>query len=151
MSSTVSENPRRSDTKLLVVTAVIVVLIGASIGGLLLFLSRGGKTGPCGTVNAGSLSDLLPRAKNAPSFVAAGGDCYYWLALRDGRLVAIKPTIASLDCTIDWKPATNKWTCSDRSVTFAQMDYYATSTGTGEFKGIWFIDFGDEPTTSATT
>jgi hypothetical protein len=149
MSTIASNKQRASDLKLLAIVTTIVILGGFFIAGSILFLSRGGKTGPCGTVNAGSLTDLVPRAATAPSYVAVSGGCRYWLALRNGRLVAIKPTVASMDCTVSWKPTNNEWTCDGKRVTLAQLDYYKTSLGTGAFKGSWIVDFGNE--TSSTT
>jgi hypothetical protein len=149
MSTIASNKQRTSDIKVLTIATLIVLLGGFFIAGSILWLSRGGKPGACGRVNGGSLTDLVPRAATAPSFVALGGGCQYWLALRNGRLVAIKPTIASRACTVDWKPSDDHFTCGDTRVTYAQLDYYKTSVGTGDFKGSWIVDFGDEnPTTS---
>ena len=111
-------------------------------------MSRGDAPGPCGKVNGGSLTDLVPRAATAPSYVAVSGGCRYWLALRNGRLVAIKPTIASMDCTVDFKPSENRFTCDDQPVSYSQLDYYKTALGSGEFKGSWIVDFGDERSTT---
>jgi hypothetical protein len=140
---------RSSEVRLLALIVAVVVLCGFAIAGTILFLTRGGNDGPCGKVNAGSLSDLVPRASASPSFIAFGNNCQYWLALRDSKLVAIKPGIAALDCLVDWKPQQKHFFCGDRQVTFSQLDYYATSLGTGEFKGSWIVDFGDESTTTS--
>jgi hypothetical protein len=147
MSSISTSKQRSSDIKLLAIITTGVLLVGFFIAGTILFLSRG-TPGPCGQVNAGSLTDLVPRATTSPSFVAFGGNCQYWLALRDSKLVAIKPAIAARNCTVDWKPSTNQFSCGGKKVTFAQLDYYPTSVGTGEFKGTWFIDFGGVTTTT---
>jgi hypothetical protein len=148
MSTSISTSRQRSnDIKLLAIITTGVLLLGFFIAGTILFLSRG-RPGPCGQVNAGSLTDLVPRATTSPSFVAFGGNCQYWLALRDGRLVAIKPTIAQRHCTVDWKPATDRFSCGGRAVSLAQLQYYPTSLGTGAFKGSWIIDFGDATTTT---
>ena len=150
MSTNASNKQRASDIKLLAIITTIVLLGGFFIAGSILFLSRGGKPGPCGEVNGGSLTDLVPRAATAPSYVALGGGCQYWLALRDGKLVAIKPTIASMgDCTVDWRPSDDHFTCGGKRVGYAQLDYYKTSLGTGQFKGTWVVDFGDETTTTS--
>lgn len=149
MSTIASNKQRTSDIKVLTIATLIVLLGGFFIAGSILWLSRGGKPGACGRVNGGSLTDLVPRAATAPSFVALGGGCQYWLALRNGRLVAIKPTIASRGCTVDWKPSDDHFTCGDKRVTYAQLDYYTTSVGTGDFKGSWIVDFGDENTTTS--
>src|SRR5215470_3492318 len=122
MSTIASNKQRASDLKLLAIITTCVLLGGFLIAGAILFLSRGGAPGPCGRVNGGSLTDLVPRAATAPSFVALGGGCRYWLALRDGKLVAIKPTIASMDdCTVAWKPSVDHFTCGGRRVDFAQL------------------------------
>jgi hypothetical protein len=147
MSSISTSKQRSSDIKLLAIITTGVLLLGFFIAGTILFLSRG-TSGPCGQVNAGSLTDLVPRATTSPSFVAFGGNCQYWLALRDSRLVAIKPTISSRHCTVDWKPSNDEFSCGGKKVTFAQLQYYPTSLGTGAFKGSWIIDFGDETTTT---
>jgi hypothetical protein len=148
MSTSLSTSKQRSaDIKLLAIITTGILLLGFFIAGTILFLSRG-TPGPCGQVNAGSLTDLVPRATTSPSFVAFGGNCQYWLALRDSRLVAIKPTIESRHCTVDWKPQTNQFSCGGKKVTLAQLDYYPTSVGTGAFKGTWFIDFGGVTTTT---
>jgi len=148
MSTSLSTSKQRSaDIKLLAIITTGILMLGFFIAGTILFLSRG-TPGPCGEVNAGSLSDLVPRATTSPSFVAFGGNCQYWLALRDSRLVAIKPTIPSRHCTVDWKPQTNQFSCGGKRVTFAQLEYYPTSLGTGAFKGSWLIDFGGVTTTT---
>jgi len=141
---------RAADIKLLAIISTVVILCGLFIAGTILFLSRGGAPGPCGKVNGGSLTDLVPRAATAPSFVAVGGNCQYWLALRNGKLVAIKPTIESRHCNVNWKPSNDYFTCGGARVSFADLDYYPTALGTGAFKGALIIDFGDEnnsPTT----
>jgi len=152
MSSSISPFKQRAgDIKLLAIIVTVVLLCGFFIAGSILFLTKGDAPGPCGKVNGGSLSDLVPRAAISPTFVAFGGNCQYWLAMRDGRLVAIKPSIAALDCRVDWKPAANHFFCGDRRVTFSQLEYYPTSLGTGAFKGSWIVDFGDSSTAPART
>jgi hypothetical protein len=149
MSSDISPAPQRpSEVRLLAVIVAVVVLCGFAVAGTILFLTRGGSDAPCGKVNAGSLSDLEPRASASPSFIAFGNNCQYWLARRDGKLVAIKPGIAALDCLVDWKPQEKRFFCGGHPVTFAQLDYYPTYLGTAEFKGSWIVDFGDESTTT---
>ena len=149
MSSDISPAKHRpGEFRLLAIIVAVVVLCGFSVAGTILFLTRGGDKGPCGKVNAGSLSDLVPRASASPSFIAFGNNCQYWLALRDSKLVAIKPSIAALDCLVDWKPQQKHFFCGERQVTFSQLDYYPTSLGTGEFKGSWIVDFGDEAATT---
>lgn len=150
MSSNISPaQPRTSEVRFLAGVVAAVLACGFVIAGSIFFLTRGGDPGPCGKVNAGSLSDLVPRASAEPVFVAFGRNCQYWLALRDSRLVAIRPSIAALGCTVDWKPAKKHFFCGERQVTFSQLEYYPTSLGTGAFKGSWIVDFGDE--TTATT
>jgi hypothetical protein len=141
---------RKNDIKLLSIVSVIVLLCGFFIAGTILFLTKGDAPGPCGKVNAGSLSDLVPRAAISPNFVVFGGNCQFWVALRDSRLVAVKPTIAKLGCRIDWKPSADHFFCDDRQVTFAQLDYYPAAVGTGAFKGSWIVDFGDSHTAATT-
>ena len=149
MSSNLSAAKQRpSEVRFLATVVAVVILCGFALAGSILFLTRGGGDGPCGKVNAGSLSDLVPRASASPSFIAFGNNCQYWLARRDGKLVAIKPGIAALDCLVDWKPQEKHFFCDEHQVTFAQLDYYPTSLGTGEFKGSWIVDFGDESTTT---
>jgi len=149
--STISPSRQRAgDIKLLAIITTIVLLCGFFIAGTILFLSRGDAPGPCGKVNGGSLTDLVPRAATAPSFVALGGNCQYWLALRDGKLVAIKPTIAARHCTVNWKPSDDYFSCDGTRVSFAELDYYPTTLGTGAFKGSWIVDFGDERSTTTT-
>jgi hypothetical protein len=149
MSTSISPaSPRTSEIKFLAVVVAVVLACGFAIAGTIFLLTRGDDPGPCGRVNAGSLSDLVPRAAAEPVFVAIGDNCQYWLALRDSRLVAIKPKIAALDCTVDWKPAEKRFFCGERRVSLSQLEYYPTSLGTGAFKGSWIIDFGGEsPTT----
>jgi hypothetical protein len=151
MSTIATNKQRAGDIKLLAIISTIVLLSGFFIAGTILFLSRGGKPGPCGKVNGGSLTDLVPRAATSPSFIALGGNCQYWLALRNGKLVAIKPAIASRHCTIDFKPALDHFTCGGNTVTFAELDYYPTAVGKGAFKGSWIVDFGDSRATTTTT
>ena len=127
-------------------------MLGFFIAGTILFLSRGGSPGPCGEVNAGSLTDLVPRATIAPSFVAFGGNCQYWLAMRDSRLVADQADdrVAALHRRLE---AVDQplHAAAARPVDFAELDYYPTSYGTGAFKGSWIVDFGDVPATTTTT
>jgi hypothetical protein len=150
MSAISPSKQRARDIKLLTIITTIVLLCGFFIAGTILFLTKGDAPGPCGKVNGGSLTDLVPRASISPSFVAFGGNCQYWLALRGGRLVAIKPTIDSLHCRVNWKPSDNHFSCDGRAVSYSQLQYYPTSMGTGDFKGSWIIDFGDERATTTT-
>jgi hypothetical protein len=151
MSSTIATSRQRSsDIKLLAIITTGVLLAGFFIAGTILFLTKGGAPGPCGKVNAGSLTDLVPRAATAPSFVAFGGNCQYWLALRDGKLVAIKPRISALDCLVDWKPQQNYFSCGGKKVGYSQLEYFPTAVGKGAFKGSWIVDFGDEAITPTT-
>jgi hypothetical protein len=149
MTTTSPRTQRARDIKLLAVISTVVILCGFFIAGTILFLTKGDAPGPCGQFNAGSLTDLVPRAATAPSFIAFGDNCQFWLALRDSKLVAIKPRIAALDCQVDWRPSNNRFTCDGRTVSFGQLEYYPTSTGTGEFKGSWIVDFGDERSTTS--
>jgi hypothetical protein len=151
MSSSISPAKQRAnDIKLLAIISSAVLMCGFFIAGAILFLTKGDAPGRCGKVNAGSLSDLVPRAAISPTFVAFGGNCQYWLAQRDGRLVAIKPSISALDCRVDWQPGPNHFFCGDRQVSFSQLEYYPTSLGTGQFKGSLIVDFGDGRATSTT-
>src|ERR1700710_2617772 len=121
--TTISPRTQRArDIKLLAVISTIVILCGFFIAGTILFLTKGDAPGPCGKFNAGSLTDLVPRATTAPSFIAFGDNCQFWLALRDSKLVAIKPTISALDCQVDWRPSNNHFTCDGAAVTFAQLE-----------------------------
>jgi hypothetical protein len=150
--SAISPSTQRSrDIKLLAIISTVVLLCGFFIAGTILFLTKGEAPGPCGKFNAGSLTDLVPRAATAPSFIAFGDNCQFWLALRDSRLVAVKPTIASRHCRVDWRPSQNHFSCGGEPVTYSQLDYYPTSVGTGEFKGSWIVDFGDERKTTTTS
>lgn len=150
MNSNVSGAKQRTgEVRFLATVVAVVILCGFALAGSILFLTRGGSDEPCGKVNAGSLSDLVPRASASPTFVAFGNNCQYWLAIRESKLVAIKPRIAELDCLVDWKPQPKHFFCGERQVTFDQLDYYPTSLGTGEFKGSWIVDFGS--TASSTT
>jgi hypothetical protein len=147
-TSTSRSRQRAGDIKLLAIITTIVLLFGFFIAGSILFLTRGGDPGVCGKQNAGSLPNLVKTAAISPSFVAAGGNCQYWLAMRDNKLVAIKPSIPSRHCTVDWKPSTDAFSCGGVKLSYAQLDYYPTSYGTGAFKGSWIVDFGDEETTT---
>ena len=143
--------PRTTDFKLLAVIVAAVLACGFVIAGSILLLTKGDAPGPCGKVNAGSLSDLKPRAAISPTFVAFGANCQFWLAERGSRLVAVKTSIAKLGCRVDWKPAENHFFCDERQVTFAQLDYYPTEFGTGAFKGSWIVDFGGARSTTSAT
>ena len=149
-TETAAAPKKGSDAAFLVVATLVILAIGGAIGGTIFFLSRGGNTTTCGQVNAGSLSDLVPRAKTAPNFVVGSGNCQFWLAYRDGKLVAIKPTIAHLDnCKLDYKPSNNTWVCGSHIVSYPDFDYLKTSIGTGTFKQTLIVDFGDETSTSS--
>ena len=150
MSSISPAKQRARDIRLLAIITTAVLLCGFFIAGSILFLTKGDAPGPCGKVNAGSLTDLVPRASISPSFIAFGGNCQYWLALRDSRLVAIKPSITARHCRVNWKPSNNHFSCGGHAVSFSQLEYYPTSLGAGAFKGSWIVDFGDQRSTTTT-
>src|SRR4051794_13470884 len=103
MSTQASPAPARPiEFKLLAVITAAVLACGFLIAGSIVLLTKGDAPGPCGKVNAGSLSDLVPRAAISPTFVAFGSNCQFWLAERDSRLVAVKTRIAKLGCRVDW-------------------------------------------------
>src|SRR5258708_27620966 len=61
--SAISPSTQRSrDIKLLAIISAVVLLCGFFIAGTILFLTKGDAPGPCGKFNAGSLTDLVPRA-----------------------------------------------------------------------------------------
>jgi hypothetical protein len=108
-----ARSSRSSDIKLIASATVAVLLVGFFIAGAALIATRGSGSVVCGQLNIGSASDVRQKLQDGgPYFQTGGARCGFWLALRDGDIVAYKVEQPE-NCTLQLKR--DGWKCGNRT------------------------------------
>jgi hypothetical protein len=120
---------RNSDIKLIASATVAVLLVGFFIAGAALIATRGSGSVVCGQLNIGSASDVRQKLQDGgPYFQTGGASCGFWLALKDGDIVAYKVEQPG-KCTLQLKR--DGWKCGDRTnIDPAELAVYPVSIQT---------------------
>ncbi len=133
-------------TRTVLMAAASILAVGLLIaGGIYWSLRRGDGTGSgCGgTRPIGSTAGLLDDAKLSPYNGTLGGRCEYWIAYRNGHLVAVKPHIVDKTCSLMWDSSRNSFTCAHDTVPWSEVQFWPSQEITsGPNNGVFEIDFG---------
>jgi len=135
---------RRSDIKLLLGSAIAVLLGGVVIAAAILAITAGG--GAPSTkqpIAFGSETDIHSLVRGGGPYNIAGlsGDDGFWVALEDHQVVALlvkqpKPN----SCTLIWKGSKDTFECDGKPVSSRNMARYETFTGrSGANKGQYMV------------
>ncbi|HWS45179.1 MAG TPA: hypothetical protein VN636_04900 [Acidimicrobiia bacterium] len=143
-------SPRASDIKLIVAATVGVLVAGFLIAGAALVATRGSQSTTCRELNIGSASDRRKTLANeGPSFIGAGANCGFWIALEDNDIVAYKVKQPS-GCTLTLRDQGTRWECGGRTVAPADLARYPVSIQTfGQVDAV-IVELGPTATTTTT-
>jgi hypothetical protein len=148
---------RRTDLRIVLGATIAVLLGGVVIAAAILAITSGG-----GVPNIrrpqpfGLAADSRERIREGGpvNFAGLSGDTGFWLALEDGRLVALpvrqpKP----LDCTLRWRGSLDTFTCDGKPVTTRDLARYRSFVEpSGPRKGLLMValrDVLEPPNTTA--
>jgi hypothetical protein len=138
---------RRSDTKVLVIATIAVIVGGLVIAAAILLVSGRAKTPalltkpvPFGVAKGmkQTISDGGPVA-----FAGTTGDTGFWLALEDGKLVALQvKRPGTKDCNVRWKGSVDSFVdCNGNKVRIDQLARFPIEIPTkGPHKGQLLVD-----------
>jgi len=135
---------RKGDTRLLVGATLAVVVAGLVVAAAILLL-----TGRSGTpklkkpTTFGVAKQVRANIEEGGPLLYAGtsGDTGFWIALEDGRLVAIVVQQPALGCHVKWQATRDSFTCKGRKVRSTQLQrYQVTVPERGEQKGDFLVD-----------
>jgi hypothetical protein len=135
---------RRSDVKLLIGSAVAVLLGGVVIAAAILAItSGGGAPSTRQPIPFGSAADIHARVRDGGPYNIAGlsGDDGFWVAVENHQLVALLVKQPKPDtCTLIWRGSKDTFECDGKPVSSRNMARYLTSTGrTGANKGQFMV------------
>jgi hypothetical protein len=147
-----TRSARSSDIKLIASATVAVLLVGFFIAGAALIATRGSGSVVCGQLNIGSASDVRQKLQDGgPYFQTGGASCGFWLALKDGDIVAYKVEQPG-PCTLQLKR--DGWKCGDRTnidaTTLATYPVSIQTVGTTDAVIVDLVPPGLGSTTTAT-
>ena len=122
---------RRSDIRLLLGSAIALIIGGILVAAAILAVTSRGKINIKVALPFGSATDIQKRVHDGGPVYIAGpsGDNGFWVAIEQRRLVALpvhQPKPAA--CTLRWRGSKNTFTCDDRRVTSEQLVRYRSFT-----------------------
>jgi hypothetical protein len=142
---------RRSDTRVLLLATLAVVLVGLLIAGAILAVTGRAKTPEIrGQIPFGFAKSLETKAKLGPfAFAGDTGDSGFWIALEDGELVALKiRKPGTANCNVAWRGSRDTFEdCNGDPIGMDQLARYPTEVPKrGDQKGVLLVDLdGDIP------
>jgi hypothetical protein len=137
---------RRGDTRVLVLATLAVVVFGLIIAATILLITGRAKTPAIkGPVPFGVASSLREKAKEGGPFAFAGdtGDNGFWIALEDGKLVALKiRKPGTKDCNVVWRGSKDTFVdCNGDPIRMDQLARYPTEIPKhGDRKGVLLVN-----------
>jgi len=139
---------RRSDIKLLIGSAIAVLLGGVVIAAAILAItSGGGAPSTKRPIPFGSEADIHARIRDGGPYNIAGlsGDDGFWVAVEDHQVVALLVKQPKPDaCTLIWRGSRNTFECDGKPVSSRNMARYKTFTGTAAAnKGQYMVRLRD--------
>ncbi len=136
----------RSDTRLIVVTSLGILVFGLLVAGTILFITGRAKNPDIkGPIPFGFASTLRQKAKDGGPFAFAGntGDNGFWIALEHGKLVALKiKKPGTKDCNVRWRGSMDTFVdCHDQPIRIDQLARYPTRVPkSGSQKGVLLVN-----------
>jgi len=137
---------RRGDTRFLVVTTLAVLVFGLVVAAIILLVTGRAKNPEIkGPVAFGIARNLKEKAKQGGPFAFAGnsGDDGFWIAIEDGKLVALKiQKPGTKDCNVIWRGSKNTFEdCNGDPITTGRLARYPIEIPTkGGQKGVLLVD-----------
>src|ERR1044072_5779748 len=112
---------KRSNVPIYLLGTVLVLVLGILIAAAILLVTGRAKTPKMeGLVRFGQAKSLTEKARDGGPFAYAGatGDTGFWVALEDGKLVALKlRKPGTKDCNVIWRGSRNSFVdCNDNPV-----------------------------------
>jgi hypothetical protein len=138
--------PSRDDRRLLILSTAAVIVAGLLIAGAILAVtSRASPPKVTKPVAFGDAKSLHERIADGGPVAYAGttGDTGFWLALEDGKLVALKiRKPGTNDCNVRWRGSINSFVdCEGKKIRIDQLARYPTSIpASGDDKGLLLVD-----------
>ncbi len=137
---------RRSNVGVYVVGVVLVLVVGILIAGGILLVTGRAKTPKLeGLIRFGQAASVREKAKDGGPFAYAGsnGDTGFWVALEDGKLVALKiRKPGPKDCNVIWRGSRDTFVdCDGNPITMDQLARYrVVIPDKGNNKGQFLVD-----------
>ncbi len=137
---------RRGDTRVYVLATLAVVVVGLLIAAAILLITGRAKTPAIqGSIPFGVASSLREKAKDGGPFAFAGdtGDNGFWIALEDGKLVALKiRKPGTKDCNVLWRGSKDTFEdCDGNPIRMDQLARYPTEIPKrGDRKGVLLVN-----------
>jgi hypothetical protein len=137
---------RRSDTRVLVLVTLGVVVFGLLVAGTILVVTGRAKNPDIkGSVPYGLAKTLRQQVEDGGPYAFAGktGDTGFWIAIEHGKLVALKiEKPGTTDCHVRWRGSINSFVdCHNRKIRVDHLARYPTRIPkSGSQKGLWLVD-----------
>lgn len=137
---------RRGDTRVFVLATLAVIVVGLLIAATILLVTDRAKTPEIkGLVPFGVASSLREKAKEGGPFAFAGdtGDNGFWIALEDGKLVALKiRKPGTQDCNVIWRGSRDTFVdCDGDPIRMDELARYPTEVPKkGDRKGVLLVN-----------
>jgi hypothetical protein len=136
----------RSDTRVIVVAVLGVLVFGLIIAGTILFVTGRAKNPDIkGSIPYGFASTLRAQVKEGGPYAFAGktGDSGFWIDLEHGKLVALKiKKPGTQDCNVRWRGSINTYVdCHNQPIRVDQLARFPTKVPTsGPQKGVLLVN-----------
>src|SRR5664279_5319729 len=137
---------RRGDTRFIVVTTLAVLVFGLVVAAIILLITGRAKNPEIkGPVAFGIARNIRATAKAGGPYAFAGnsGDDGFWMAIEDGKLVALKiQKPGTKDCNVIWKGSRNTFVdCNGDAIKMRQLARYPIDIPTkGGQKGVLLVN-----------
>lgn len=155
---TAPSGARRSNTGLLIVGTLLVLVVGLVIAAAILLVTGRAKTPKMeGLIRFGQAESLEKKARAGGPFAYAGstGDTGFWVALEDGELVALKiRKPGTTDCNVIWRGSRDRFEdCDGKAIRMDQLARYPVEIPKrGETRGQFLVDLsGNIPPPAGTS
>jgi len=136
----------RSDTRIVVLTTLGILVFGLLVAGTILVVTGRAKNPDIkGSVPYGFASTLRQQVKDGGPYAFAGktGDSGFWIALEHGQLVALKiKKPGTKDCNVRWRGSINTFVdCHNQPIRVDQLARFPTKVPTsGSQKGVLLVN-----------
>ena len=137
---------KRSNVPIYLLGIVLVLVIGILIAAAILLVTGRAKTPKMeGLIRFGQAKSITEKARDGGPFAYAGstGDTGFWVALEDGKLVALKiRRPGTKDCNVIWRGSRDSFVdCNDDPVKMDQLARYrVVIPDKGDNKGQFLVD-----------
>jgi hypothetical protein len=137
---------KRSNVPIYILGIVLVLVVGLIIAAAILLVTGRAKTPKMeGLIRFGQAKSLTEKARDGGPFAYAGstGDTGFWVALEDGKLVALKiRKPGTKDCNVIWRGSRDTFEdCNGDPIRMDQLARYRVEIPkSGDNKGQFLVD-----------